>query len=275
MIAGRIRSARAGRRLLLALLLAVGYCAAVHGAGNVAPTGAGLERAWQKYLDHDAGLPPSYTFPHTHCFARAANAHGLPQTLLLAVARGESDFEATARSRADAYGVMQILWPATANHLGIDRLSELFDPCTNIDAGTRYLKELLSRYDGNVHLALAAYNYGPRRISPDGRNIPSGAEWYSGYIYRHLDYVLGDRNPGSAHAPGLYSNLGRSTIVSFAEPYRAAAFIARMEAHAPELELDWFRRGVGEFDVVLSYRDRDQFSRSAGLLNRAGFPLSQ
>lgn len=275
MIFDRHRAVRGGQRLALALLLTVGCCAVIQGAASPAPTGAGLERAWQNYLDQDTRLPPSYAFPYPHCFARAANAHGLPETLLLAVARGESDFEATARSRADAYGVMQILWPTTANHLGIERLSELFDPCTNIDAGTRYLKELLSRYDGNLHLALAAYNYGPRRISPDGYDIPSGAEWYSGYIYRHLDYVLGDRDSIGALPPGLYSDLGRSTIVSFAEPYRAAAFTARMEANAPELELDWFRRGVGEFDVVLSYRDRDEFTSSASLLSRAGFPLSE
>ena len=87
---------------------------------------------------------------------------------------------------------MQILWPDTARHLGIYRLSQLYDPCTNIDAGARYLKELLGNYDDNLHLALAAYNYGPSRIAKDGFNIPSGAEWYSGYIYRHLNYVLGD-----------------------------------------------------------------------------------
>lgn len=253
---------------LLILLMALGC-----GGGAAARTGAGLEVAWQEYLDNDADLPPSYSFPHSHCFTRSANAHGLPQTLLLAVARGESDFEADARSKADAFGVMQILWPATANYLGIHRLSELYDPCTNIDAGTRYLKELLNRYEGNIHLALAAYNYGPRRISADGRNIPSGAEWYSGYIFRHLDYVLGDRSrPMTANH--LYSNLGRSTVISFAEPYRAAAFIARMESHAPGLELDWFRKDVGKFDVILSYRNRDEFANSANLLRNAGFPLN-
>lgn len=255
-------------RPLTAALLALVSCAAAATASD-----AGLDRAWRDYLVNDTGVAPGYTFPYEHCFTRSANAHGVPQTLLLAVARGESDFEATAKSRADAYGVMQILWPTTANHLGIDRLSELYDPCTNIDAGTRYLKELLTRYEGNLHLALAAYNYGPNRISTDGRNVPSGAEWYSGYIFRHLNYVLGDRQTPQPSAIHAYSDLGRSTIVSFAEPYRAAAFIARMESHAPGLELDWFRKDVGKFDVVLSYRDRGEFNESANLLSRAGFPL--
>ena len=70
-----------------------------------------LEQAWRDYLANDAHRPPSYSFPHAPCFTRAANAHDLPETLLLAVARGESDFEPTARSKANAYGVMQIFLP--------------------------------------------------------------------------------------------------------------------------------------------------------------------
>jgi hypothetical protein len=231
------------------------------------------EAAWQNYLRNDTALEPSYRFPHANCFRAAAATYGLPETLLLAVARGESDFEPTARSRANAHGVMQILWPTTANHLGIYRLTELYDPCTNIDAGARYLQELLTRFNGNLHLALAAYNYGPERIAADPDDIPSGASWYSGYIFRHLNYVLGDRARAGPAGEHLYSDLGRSTLVSFAEPYRAAAFVERLEQRAPELQLDWFRRGVGKFAVVLIYEDRDHFRSSARLLEHAGFPL--
>ncbi len=257
-------------RPLLALILLLGTPGmAVHATrSDVDP-----DSAWQAYLRSDTGIEPSYRFPHATCFSAAALAHGLPETLLLAVARGESDFEATARSKANAHGVMQILWPSTANHLGIYRLTELYDPCTNIDAGARYLKELLQSYDGNLHLALAAYNYGPARIARDGSNIPSGANWYSGYIYRHLDYVLGDRSKMKPTGEHLYSDLGRSALVSFAEPYRAAAFVSRLEQHAPELRLDWFRKSVGRFEVILIYEDRDEFARSANLLAQIGFPL--
>ncbi len=232
---------------------------------------AELDSAWASYSKNRTHLEPAYRFPHATCFGTAAIQHDLPETLLLAVARGESDFEATARSKANAHGVMQILWPGTARHLGIHRLSELYDPCTNIDAGARYLKELLGRYDGNLHLALAAYNYGPRRIATDGSNIPSGATWYSGYIYRHLNYVLGSGSKRSAPANALYSEVGQSTLLTFGEPYRAQAFIDRLEAGAPSLQLDWFRRGTGEFEVVMSYADRNEFDRSALLLRRAGF----
>lgn len=229
-------------------------------------------RAWQTYLDRETAIEPDYRFPHASCFRAAARSHGLPETLLLAVARGESDFNATARSRANAHGVMQILWPDTARHLGIYRLSDLYDPCTNIDAGARYLKELLARYDGDLHLTLAAYNYGPNRIPRNALSIPSGARWYSAYIYRHLNYVLGDRRNEPVVA-SLYSDIGHSVLVSFGEPYRAAAFIERIETRAPDLRLDWFRTGVGKFDVVLSYDGKDEYASSARILTQAGFPI--
>ena len=232
-----------------------------------------LDSAWRDYTATRAQVEPAYRFPFANCFAAAALQYGLPETLLLAVARGESDFEATARSRANAHGVMQILWPDTAKHLGIHRLSELYDPCTNIDAGARYLKELLPRYDGNLHLALAAYNYGPRRIPVDGGTIPTGANWYSGYIFGHLNYVLGDGKPQKPVGDALYSELGQSTLVTFGEPYRAAAFVASLEQQAPGLNLDWFRRGTGEFEVVMTYADRDEFDSSARLLRGAGFRI--
>jgi hypothetical protein len=242
-------------------------------AGNPANTALDSDAAWQSYLSNDTGLQPAYRFPHANCFKAASIAYDLPETLLLAVARGESDFDSTARSRANAHGVMQILWPTTAKHLGIFRLSELYDPCTNIDAGARYLREMLQQFDGNVHLALAAYNYGPQRILADPNDIPAGASWYSAYIFNHLDYVLGDRDPVTAGGAHLYSDLGRSTLVIFGEPYRAAAFVESLQVRTPALQLDWFRRGVGSFAVVLTYRDREQFADSARLLARAGFPL--
>ena len=232
-----------------------------------------LDASWRNYASNRSSLSPAYTFPHATCFRIAALEHDLPESLLLAVARGESDFKETARSRANAHGVMQILWPGTAKHLGIHRLSDLYEPCTNIDAGTRYLKELLKTYGGNLHLALAAYNYGPGRISKSGDAIPSGAVWYSGYIYRHLNYVLGSNSIQKLPADTLYSDIGQSTLLTFGEPYRAEAFIKRMEKQIPELNLDWFRRGTGEFEVVMTYVDREEFNRSARQLVSSGFRL--
>ncbi len=232
-----------------------------------------LDASWRDYSAGHSTASPAYRFPHATCFRAAALAHDLPESLLLAVARGESDFKETARSRADAHGVMQILWPGTAKHLGIHRLSDLYDPCTNIDAGARYLRELLDGYDGNLHLALAAYNYGPGRISADGNPIPNGAIWYSGYIYRHLNYVLGNTGRQRAVPDSLYSDVGQSTLLTFGEPYRAEAFIERLEKNSPGLNLDWFRRDTGEFEVVLTYADREEFENSARLLTNSGFRI--
>ena len=229
--------------------------------------------AWLHFATEDFAAEPQVRFPHETCFRVAALEYGLPYALLLAVARGESDFDEMARSRANAHGVMQILWPVTANHLGIFRLSELYEPCVNIDAGARYLNEMLERYDDDIHLALAAYNYGPERISRNGENIPDGASWYSGYILRHLNFVLGDGGVAQPAGERLYSKFGRSTLLTFGEPYRAAAFISRLEQRSPGLQLDWFREGTGQFAVVLLYSDKDEFDRSASILRSAGFRL--
>jgi len=79
--------------------------------------------------------------------------------------------------------------------------------------------------------------------------------------------------PAAPAGEHLYSDFGRSTLVSFGEPYRAAAFVESLAQRAPALQLDWFRTGVGKFAVVLTYRDREHFSSSARLLEGAGFPL--
>ena len=229
--------------------------------------------AWRHFLNEAAQTEPSLIYPYELCFRRAAAAHALPLSLLLALARGESDFDASARSHANAHGLMQILWPDTAHHLGIQRLSQLYDPCTNVEAGARYLAELLARYDGDLHRALAAYNYGPKRISRGDGAIPAGAEWYSAYIYRHLGYVLGARNPRSQPGARAYAEEGKIELAVFAAPYRAAAFVQTLLAAAPSLRLDWFRMDVARFRVVLLYDGSEDLERSRALLVRAGFPL--
>jgi hypothetical protein len=259
---------KAQRRIVIVLVGMLLMAFAMTADARIEPD---LDAAWRGYKQSQTGISPAYRFPHATCFSVAALEYELPETLLLAIARGESDFEATARSRANAHGVMQILWPGTARHLGIHRLSDLYEPCTNIDAGARYLREMLARYDGNIHLALAAYNYGPQRIALDGSDIPSGATWYSGYIYRHLNYVLGEAVAIPAAGDSLYSEIGQSTLLTFGEPYRAAAFVKRLEAEAPGLSLDWFRRATGEFEVVMTYADKENFTRSARMLQLAGF----
>jgi soluble lytic murein transglycosylase-like protein len=89
----------------------------------------------------------------------AADKYGLPRRLVRSVISTESDFQPQAVSPKGAIGLMQ-LTPATAEALGADPR----DPAQNVDAGTRYLRDLLEKYDGGLWHALAAYNAGPGAV---------------------------------------------------------------------------------------------------------------
>jgi soluble lytic murein transglycosylase-like protein len=89
----------------------------------------------------------------------AADKYGLPRRLVRSVISAESDFQPRAVSPKGAIGLMQLM-PATAEALGADPR----DPAQNVDAGTRYLRDLLEKYDGGLWHALAAYNAGPGAV---------------------------------------------------------------------------------------------------------------
>lgn len=124
------------------------------------------------------------SIPYASCFARSAADYALEEDLLIAVSATESNWNANARSHANAHGLMQIQWPGTAKHLGVRRVSDLYKPCTNIDLGARYLRELIDSFDGDEKMALAAYNYGPTRIRK-AKSLPSGALKYIAQVDKH------------------------------------------------------------------------------------------
>jgi hypothetical protein len=244
--------------ILCLLLTAYGQQA----AGAAMHTVPDIESLWDSFLADDAPQLPAVRFPYAHCFDAAAQKYDLPAALLMAVARGESDFNPLAKSDRNCHGLMQIQWPATARHLGIYRLNALYEPCTNIRAGARYLRELLDHFDENLHLALAAYNYGPNRIrraAGSGR-IPQGAKWYSSYIYHHLQYIMQDAAGSDGHAePGqreVFSRKNQLPLITFRQPYRAEAYYQHLQKRAPGLTLDWFRIGLGRYQVVMLYGDK-------------------
>jgi hypothetical protein len=90
----------------------------------------------------------------------ASHRYHLDPDLVNSVIRAESGFNPNAVSRKGAVGLMQ-LEPQTAAQLGV---ADPFDPGANVDAGTRYLRELLVRYNFDLIKALAAYNAGPQRV---------------------------------------------------------------------------------------------------------------
>jgi hypothetical protein len=99
----------------------------------------------------------------------AAVRHGLSPLLIAAVARVESDFDPTDVSNKGARGLMQVM-PETGRRFGVSA-ERLFDPERNIAAGSAYLAWLLDRYDGDLDLALAAYNAGEGAVD-QYRGIP-------------------------------------------------------------------------------------------------------
>jgi soluble lytic murein transglycosylase-like protein len=92
--------------------------------------------------------------------ASASDKHGIDADLLYSVIRAESGFNPRAVSNKGAQGLMQLM-PDTANNLGVH---DAFDTQANVEAGTRYLRELLDRYHYDLDKALAAYNAGPQRV---------------------------------------------------------------------------------------------------------------
>ncbi|HEY0544226.1 MAG TPA: lytic transglycosylase domain-containing protein [Pyrinomonadaceae bacterium] len=103
-----------------------------------------------------ANMPTSGDADLDQVILRAGEEYGVDPRLLHAVIWQESKYDVHARSGAGAQGLMQLI-PATAQRFNCQNMS---DPAQNVEAGTKYLRFLLERFNGNVVLALAGYNAG-------------------------------------------------------------------------------------------------------------------
>lgn len=113
----------------------------------------------------------------------ASRAYGLESALLHAVISVESSYNPKAVSRKGAKGLMQLM-PETARRYGV---ADAFDARQNVHGGARYLRDLLSTFNNNVSLALAAYNAGEQAVLKHGRRIPPYGETQR-YVPLVLDF---------------------------------------------------------------------------------------
>ncbi len=109
-----------------------------------------------------------------HIVDTASKKYGVDSGLVKAVIKAESDFDAGSTSHKGAMGLMQLM-PDTAKDLGV---KDPYNPVENVMGGTRYLKSLLDRYDGDINLALAAYNWGMGNVEKHPGRLPEETKIY-------------------------------------------------------------------------------------------------
>ncbi len=112
----------------------------------------------------------------------ASKVYDVDPELIRSVIRAESNFDANATSSKGAIGLMQLM-PETAEELGV---KNSYNPVENIMAGTRYLKSLLNRYDDNVELTLAAYNWGMGNVERHPDRLPEETRTYIARVNGYL-----------------------------------------------------------------------------------------
>ncbi len=128
-----------------------------------------------------------------------ARKHNVDPKLVKAVIKAESNWNPTAVSNKGAVGMMQLM-PQTASDLGV---GNRFNPEENIEGGVKYLRYLIDKFDGNVTLALAAYNAGPARVEKVG-GVPA--------IPETVDYVRRVMNDYSGGSGWTTSSSGHTKI---------------------------------------------------------------
>ena len=148
---------------------------------------SGFERLRLYLREPRNALPQPYwegLFPRPYWDAlrRYSDENGLDPYLVASLIRQESEFNPGAVSRANAYGLMQLLpstGKSTAKQVGLHnyKTDSLLDPTTNIQLGTKYFREMVDHFGGQVEYALAAYNAGDSRVE----------SWRSSGTYRDIE----------------------------------------------------------------------------------------
>ena len=191
-------------------------------------------------------ITPGMPSPFDEMIRVIADRYGLEYALVKAVIKAESGFNHLAVSRKGAQGLMQLM-PDTAAEV---RVQDAFTPQDNIEGGVKYLRRLLDRYDGNLALAVAAYNAGPMRVDEVG-GIPDIAETCE-YLARVLRYRLGylresagvarpiaDRRPDPVPAGSGLPNLLSLRCIGLVPVIVGAVLVRSAGARSPPRSSSW------------------------------------
>lgn len=119
-----------------------------------------LNTALQEIMSAQANTTTASKSQILNVVNQVAEKHGVDEKLVQALIKQESGFNPNAKSKAGAMGLMQLM-PSTAKNLGVQ---DPYNVVQNVEGGVKYLKSMLNKYNGNVILALAAYNAGPGAV---------------------------------------------------------------------------------------------------------------